>query len=76
MAEAVVLFASNSVLTLNVNRVLRGTIHGVLMGCGTLSLTVGMAIKMKQKNDANRDHFTSIHGILGRNRSACRGNLG
>lgn len=66
MGEAVVLFASNSVLTLNINRLLKGQIHGILMGCGTILLTIGMSMKVYQKNDYNSEHFQTTHAILGK----------
>ncbi|XP_019865931.1 transmembrane reductase CYB561D2-like [Aethina tumida] len=61
MAEAIVVFAKSSFITVSLKRKFHGYIHGVLMGCAIICVTIGISLKIYQKST----HFKSNHAITG-----------
>lgn len=64
MAEGIILFAGDNVWSQELDRPKKYWVHGVLLFLGTAFLTAGMAIEIDMKG--NRSHFTSIHGLTGK----------
>lgn len=62
MAEGLLLFNKENAFLKDVDRPNRGSIHGVVMLIGCVSLTTGIALKINQKTI----HFKSTHAILGK----------
>ncbi|KAJ8929110.1 hypothetical protein NQ314_018224 [Rhamnusium bicolor] len=65
MAEALILFSKDSVLLTGVDRVTKGKYHAVVMFIAFLCITIGISLKIYQKADEGRHHFTTTHGRLG-----------
>ncbi|KAJ8962908.1 hypothetical protein NQ318_001319 [Aromia moschata] len=62
--EAILMFTKEGFLR-DADRFTRSKYHALWAILGCVSVTVGVALKIYQKNESNRDHFTSTHGRLG-----------
>lgn len=65
MAEAVAVFSPGNVFVLGFSKKTRGFIHGVLMTFATIAVIAGISVKIQDKVNNSRSHFTSTHGITG-----------
>ncbi|XP_028137003.2 probable transmembrane reductase CYB561D1 [Diabrotica virgifera virgifera] len=65
MAEGVQIFRHESVVTFGNTREEKKLAHMIVMAFAFVCITIGISLKISQKEDSNRAHFTSTHGILG-----------
>lgn len=65
MAEGVQLYRRTSLFFEDSDRTNRVFPHGVVMGLGLVHIIIGIALKIKQKQDLQIEHFQSVHAIIG-----------
>lgn len=65
MAEGVQIFRKESTVTYGDTREEKQKVHLLVMVLGFTCITIGISLKISQKEDWNRSHFDSTHGSLG-----------
>lgn len=65
MAEGIILFSGDNLLTQKLDRSKRSWVHFVLLGISILAVTAGIACEIYRKNDRGSQHFVSNHAITG-----------
>lgn len=69
VAEGVQLYRRVSLFFDDTDRINRILPHGVVMALGLVHMTIGIALKIKQKVDLDKAHFESNHAIIGKCKS-------
>ncbi|CAG9830125.1 unnamed protein product [Diabrotica balteata] len=65
MAEGVQIFRHESVVTFGHTREEKKMAHMIVMAFAFICITIGISLKISQKEDFNLEHFSSTHGVLG-----------
>lgn len=63
MAEAIILFASDNIWTLNIQRTTKYYIHGSLLFCSAILASVGIGFMISVHSNP---HFQSTHAWTGK----------
>lgn len=66
MSEFIMLHSNDQILGPGLTKSTRGIIHGLFVGLGSVLAISGILIKIITRNTDRNPHFTSAHGIAGK----------
>nr|XP_023013676.1 uncharacterized protein LOC111503566 [Leptinotarsa decemlineata] len=65
LAEGVQVYRKESIVSFGETRKDKIKVHGIIMVTGFICMSIGIILKISQKEDSNLAHFTTVHGKLG-----------